>query len=458
MERTEVLIIGAGPVGLYLAGLLAARGVDVAVLEGREHPPEHSRAIGLHPPALDALAVLGLDRAAVAEGVTVRRGIGYGDGRLLGEITFDRAHPRYPFVLTLPQSRTEQLLADHLERLAPGAVHRGVEVVAVEDHDAGAPVLVTARTVAGEARQWSAQVVVGADGAHSTVRRLAGISVHRRDWGDSYLMGDFADTASAGLAAPAAGPAAASVTGSAAERTAVIHLHRRGVIESFPLPGGRRRWVAHTGRERRPEQAEELIELVRGRQLERAPNRQGTHEVPERPEMPDRFDLPGLPDAATATMISAFTVYRQLARRMVAGRTVVIGDAAHAISPIGGQGMTVGWLDALALAPLLTGMFHEAPGEMPGEVPGASLGEAPPSGPLPPPGPLEGRPDFVSFERERLRAARRAARMAEVNMVLGRPLWAAVRRGRDILARAALVTPAKHRLARLYSMGGVIQR
>ncbi|MFC0247386.1 FAD-dependent oxidoreductase [Citricoccus parietis] len=399
--HADVLIVGAGPVGLFLAGLLAARGVDVAVLERREHPPEHSRAIGLHPPALDALAVLDLDRAAVAEGVTVRRGVGYGDGRLLGEITFDRAHPRYPFVLTLPQSRTEQLLAGHLERLVPGAVHRGVEVVAVEDHDAGAPVLVSARTVAGETRQWSAQVVVGADGAHSTVRWLVGIGVDRRDWGDSYLMGDFADTAPAGLVAPAAAPDA--------DRTAVIHLHRDGVVESFPLPGGQRRWVVHTGRQQRPESAEDLVALVRERRGENA------------------SELPELPDAATATMISAFTVYRQLARRMVAGRTVVIGDAAHAISPIGGQGMTVGWLDALALAPLLSGLF-------------------------------QGPPDLGAFERVRLRAARRAARMAEVNMVLGRPLGAAVRRGRDTLARAALATPAKHRLARLYSMGGVIQR
>ncbi|GAA1680447.1 oxidoreductase [Citricoccus zhacaiensis] len=427
MERTEVLIVGAGPVGLFLAGLLAARGVDVAVLERREHPPEHSRAIGLHPPALEALAVLGLDRAAVAEGITVRRGVGYGDGRLLGEITFDRAHPRYPFVLTLPQSRTEQLLAEHLERLVPGAVHRGVEVVAVKDHDAGAPVLVTARTVQGETRHWSARVVVGADGAHSTVRWLAGIGVDRRDWGDSYLMGDFADTASAGPAAPVAepdadsvaGPAADSAAGATADRTAVIHLHRHGVVESFPLPGGQRRWVVHTGRQQRPESVGGLVALVRERRGER--RGENASELPGLPEVPE------LPDAATATMISAFTVYRQLARRMVAGRTVVIGDAAHAISPIGGQGMTVGWLDALALAPLLSGLS-------------------------------EGPSDFASFERDRLRAARRAARMAEVNMVLGRPLWAGVRRGRDTLARAALATPAKYHLARLYSMGGVIQR
>ncbi|MEV4902694.1 NAD(P)/FAD-dependent oxidoreductase [Citricoccus sp. NPDC055426] len=443
--HADVLIVGGGPVGLFLAGLLVDRGVDVAVLERREQPAEQSRAIGLHPPALDALAALGLDGTAVAEGTVVRRGLGFGDGRRLGEITFERAHPRYPFVLTLPQSRTEQLLAEHLELVAPGALRRGVEVVGMEHPgpDDGRPVRVTVRSAGagedtGETRAWTARVVVAADGAHSTVRRLAGIGVDRREWGDSYLMGDFAGG------------------DSACARTAVIHLHRDGAVESFPLPGGRRRWVVHTGRRRRPENAEELLAVLcerwppGGRGQGRGPD--GAQD--EAPDVPVPLEVPALPDPTTATMVSAFTVYRQLARRMVSGRTVVIGDAAHAISPIGGQGMTVGWLDALALAPLLSGLFDETRGEAPGTAPG----EAPSSGSWPPSGPLGDRPEFLSFERDRLRAARRAARLAEANMMLGRPLWAAVRRGRDTLARVALAAGAQHRLARLYSMGGASTR
>ncbi|WP_313823129.1 NAD(P)/FAD-dependent oxidoreductase, partial [Citricoccus sp.] len=335
--HAEVLIVGAGPVGLFLAGLLAARGQEVTVLERRERPREHSRAIGQHPPALDALAVLGLDRAAVAEGLAVRRGIGEGDGRRLGEMSFERAHPRHPFVLTLPQSRTERLLAEHLERLAPGALHRGVEVVGLDQrsNDDGGPVRVSVRPVGESVAEagvgdevWTADVVVAADGAHSTVRRLVGIGTDRKDWGDSYLMGDFTDRE---------GP-----YGHGAEPTAVIQLHRDGVIESFPLPGGQRRWVVHTGRQQRPEHAGDLLALLRERQGEHRPENEHRQE--------DRSELPELPDPATDTMVRSFSVYRQLARHMVAGRTVLIGDAAHAISPIGGQGMTLGWLDALALS------------------------------------------------------------------------------------------------------------
>ena len=406
--HADILIVGAGPVGLFLAGLLASRGQEVIVLERREHPREHSRAIGLHPPALDALAVLSLDRAAVDEGLAVRRGIGDGDGRRLGEMTFEGVHSRHPFVLTLPQSRTERLLAEHLERLAPGALHRGVEVVGLDQpgNDDGGPVRVSVRPV-GEtgsgSEEWTADVVVAADGAHSTVRRLAAIGTDRKDWGDSYLMGDFADREGPG--------------GRGTEPTAVIQLHRDGVVESFPLPGGQRRWVVHTSRQQRPERAEDLVALLRERQGERRGKRREEN----------MSDLPELPDPATATMVRSFSVYRQLARRMVAGRTVLIGDAAHAISPIGGQGMTLGWLDALALAPLLA------------------------AGPAS--GPLEGRPGFAAWERSRQGAALRAARQAEANMLLGRPLAAIICRGRDGLARGVMATPLRHRLARLYTMG-----
>lgn len=419
--------------GLFLAGLLVDRGVDAVVLERSGAPREQSRAIGLHPPALDALAVLGLDGAALAEGTVVRRGIGYGDGRLLGAITFDRAHPRFPFVLTLPQARTEALLTAHLERVAPSALRRGVEVVGMEDPGPcdGRSVHVSVRSAGspvGEAEGWSASVVVGADGAHSTVRRLAGIGVDRREWGDSYLMGDFAEEPEA----------------EGAEPTAVIHLHRHGVVESFPLPGGQRRWVVHTGQRRRPEHAQELVGMLRDRWPPGGSSVLGDPGDPGAPGGaggPDGSGPPGVPDPASATMVSAFTVYRQLSRRMIAGRTVLIGDAAHAISPFGGQGMTLGWLDALALAPLLA---EALPGALTGEGAGPASGTGLRKG--------LGQPAFREFERQRKRAALMAARTAEANMLLGRPLPVAALAVRDLAARAVLATPLRHALARQYTM------
>ncbi|QCU77525.1 FAD-dependent monooxygenase [Citricoccus sp. SGAir0253] len=411
--RTEVLIVGAGPTGLFLAGLLALRGVDVAVLERRPRPVEHSRAIGLHPPALHALDRLGLAAPAVAAGVCVGRGVGYaggpGPGGVLGELSLAAADPAYPFVLTLPQVRTEALLAERVEWLAPGAVHRGVEVIGVEQ---------TGVVTGPEGRVWEAAVVVGADGTRSRVRELAGLGVRERDWGDCYLMGDFDDTGDTGDA----GHAGAAGDAGAAEPAAHLHLHRDGVVERFPLPGGRWRWVVHTGRTLVPETAEGIAERAR-----------------------ERIGL--APDPATATMLSAFRVQRRLATGLVRGRTVLAGDAAHGISPIGGQGMTLGWMDAIALEPLLLELLRG--GARPGPAGGGSgLAAGDRTG-----GALERHPGFARYDRGRRRAALRAARQAEANMLLGRPMPAAAWRARDAVARAALAGGAGSALTRLYTMG-----
>src|SRR5699024_9841053 len=134
-------------------------------------------------------------------------------------------------------------------------------------------------------------------------------------------------------------------------------------------------------------------------------------------------------DPVTNTMISAFGVRRRTAERMVDGRVVLIGDAAHEVSPIGGQGMTLGWLDALALAPLLEDAVQQ------------DLRC-----------PLHLLPRFRRFEREQLCLARGAGRLAHVNMALGRPLPVPLVVLRDAALRAVLATPMRHGLARAYSM------
>ena len=383
----DVLIVGAGPTGLLLAALLARRGVDVLVLDRRERPGTHSRAIGLHPPALAALERLGLAEAAVAAGEPIRSGRARSGGRDLGRLHFARAWPDRPFVLSLPQSRTEELLVERLADLAPAALRRGWEVVDL--HQRPGAVDVVARSVGARSRATlRARVVVGADGSRSRVRDLVGVTTTAVAYRDTYLMGDVADP-----------------DGHTRRREAVIHLEPAGVVESFPLPGGRRRWVAHTGSTVVEATPAALAAIVRERTVERI-------------------------DPDTATMISEFTVRRRMVRKMVSTRAVLIGDAAHEISPIGGQGITVGWLDALALTPLLSGL--------PGCDDGGALSDA---------------PAFLRFERRRTKAARRSARMAHLNMALGRPAPKPVDRGRSLLVALLLGSPARYALAWIYSMG-----
>ncbi|MCZ2404363.1 FAD-dependent monooxygenase [Paenarthrobacter sp. Z7-10] len=359
----DVVIVGGGPVGLYLAALLLQKGLDVRVLEQRTVRSGHSRAIGIHPPALAALEAVDAAEPLLREGVRICEGLARSGGSTVAGLSFARTSATHPYVLSVPQLRTESILARRVYELDPSALRYGERVLDV--HDDGDRVRLCAN-VDGSRREYTARLVVAADGARSTVRDRLGIDATLRNYPDTYLMGDFRDTTSDGP-------------------TAVLYLEPGGIVESFPLPGGVRRWVVHTDALLADPSAELLAALIR---------RRTKVEVP--PE--------------SNTMLSAFSVRARLARRLVTGRVALIGDAGHEISPIGGQGMSLGWLDAAALAPILT----------------AAVGGHPTAEAL------------RHFDLSRRRAALIAVRQAHLNMVLGRPLAGPVLAARNRMAGLAL--------------------
>ena len=381
--ETEVLIIGGGPVGLYLAALLLQDGVRVKVLEQRQARNLHSRAIGIHPPALEGLQQIGIAASAVREGVQIREGLAVSGGKTVGTMSFAGVSEAFPFVLALPQFRTEQLLEERVRQLDGAALVRGVRVRRVKDD--GGKVTVAAGPAGegpGSESTWTASFVVAADGARSQVRDLLGVPVRLKNYPDHYLMGDFRDAGFYG------------------ER-AVLFLEPGGIVESFPLPGGVRRWVVRLGRPAGTATPDELAQQVL--------RRTGI-----------------LPDARTNTMVSAFSVRSTMARQMMAGRVFLLGDAAHEISPIGGQGMNLGWLDARALSPLLQ----------------AALAT---------PGQLDLQ--FKEYQASRQRAATLAQRQSEINMLLGRPLPRPLLDLRNLGISAAAATPSVNRwVARRFTM------
>ena len=389
----EVLIIGAGPVGLFMAALLLQDGVDVQVLEQRGAPEPQSRAIGIHPPALAALAGTGVAEAMIAEGVQIRRGMAMAGGKCLARMSFAGVSDRFPFVLSLPQARTEAHLERRVNELGAGALHRGVRLTGLSDD--GGRVSVEADSRSGTLR-YSAPLVIAADGVRSTVRALQGIDVRVKEYPDSYLMGDFAD-------------------GTGFGPDAALFLSGAGIVESFPLPGQLRRWVVRLGTGDAPA----------GGPAAGAPGVDAPG-VDARWLMGCVRERTGLAiDAGTNSMLSRFGVRTRLAPRMVAGRVVMIGDAAHEVSPIGGQGMNLGWLDAAALAPIVSAAVR-----------GQDVTDR-----------------LRTFERTRLRAAARAARQAEINMALGRPLTDRLLALRNCgIAGVAAVPPVNSLIARRFTM------
>ena len=376
----EIIIVGAGPVGMVAALELTARGVDVRVIERRAEPRNSSRSIGLHPPALRVLERLGCADAVIQAGVQVREGEVRCGATVLGRLSFREASPSHPYVLSVPQHITEGILRAQLAELAPHALLAGCEVTGARQSDVG----VELDTSCGPLH---AEWVIGADGPRSVMRAMGGFSLRNRTYRDRYVMGDAADDA--GLA----------------ER-AVLYLERDGVVESFPLPGSRRRWVAHRGADATPMDVPAFARLVQRR---------------------TRIKL----DAADIAATSSFGVHHVWAVNTVRGRIALVGDAAHEISPIGGQGMTLGWLDAAELAATLADVLR-----------GAS------------------RSSLAAYQAGAIRRQRMAARQAFFNTAMGRPRHGAALAARNLAVRAIAHPAFERRAAAAFTMaapGGTVR-
>ena len=302
---TDVLIVGAGPVGLTAAIVLIQHGHEVTVVDRQAEGTNTSRAAVVHPHTLELLEPYGVVAQLVARGVHTPTFAIRDRDEILIAVPFSALPTPYPYTLMISQADTEAFLLNRLEELG-GKVVRPASVIGIQQ------TVDQAIATFADGQQIRARYLIGADGMHSTVREQAGIAFTGGTYGESFALADV--RLSGGVAA------------GIPNDQVILYFSPAGLVVVAPLPDGMYRIVAT---------------------------------VDEAPQHPDIAFVQSLLDergpvaepAVVEEVVwgSRFRVHHRVADAFRDHRILLAGDAAHVHSPAGGQGMNLGIEDAVVV-------------------------------------------------------------------------------------------------------------
>ncbi len=309
----DVLIVGAGPVGLSLAAELERRGVSTRLVDRRGEEAQTSRACVIHARTLEMLEPLGVTAQLLEAGVKVPIFRIRDRDRALVTIDFSDIESAYPFTLMYPQDRTERLLLAALQ-CQGGSVQRSTELVRFDADEQG---VTSTLTDAGGQTTLRTPWLVGCDGMHSQVRQQAAIPFEGAAYEQGFVLADV------GMAWPLS------------REEVSLFYSPEGLVVVAPLPDDRFRIVATDA---------------------------------SAPENPSLAYVQALLDARgprarpaqvrNVAWSSRFRIHHRIASTPRQGRVLLCGDSAHVHSPAGGQGMNTGIQDAMSLAPKLASVLR----------------------------------------------------------------------------------------------------
>ncbi|MBE1484470.1 FAD-dependent oxidoreductase [Plantactinospora soyae] len=303
-----VLVVGAGPVGVTAAAELVRHGVPVVLIEAESEPKTDWRASTFHPPTLELLDELGIVDRMIAEGLVVPRFQHRDrDAGLVAEFDFGllRDETAHPYRLQLNQQHLVRMLVERLRGSDLAREVFGARVTGVRETDGG--VSVTVRTQSGETEIHGSHLI-GADGANSTVRQSLDIGFEGHTYPERFLI------VSTSVDLREMIPGLADVNYVADPREWLFLLHTRESWRAvYPVPPDQPREVALD-----PDTLQAQLQGI-------APRAEGYPIV-------DR---------------QIYNVHQRVASTFRLGNVVVVGDAAHINSPVGGVGLNSGIHDAM---------------------------------------------------------------------------------------------------------------
>lgn len=310
MNRSDVLIVGAGPTGLVLALWLSKLGIRVRILDKTSAPGTTSRALAVQARTLELYRQLDLSDAVVRNGHRVGAANFWVKGEPVARLPLTRIGEGltpYAFLEIFPQDEHERLLIERLEKFGV-EVERNTELESFEDTGDG--ISIRLRLPDGQQEVCQACYLAGCDGARSIVRKTLDTGFPGGTYQQIFYVADV------------------QARGPTFNGELHVDLDEADFLAVFPLAGEGRARLIGTVRDERADRVETLrFEDVSSRAIE---------------HMKVQIDQ--------VNWFSTYRVHHRVADHFRSGRAFLLGDAAHVHSPAGGQGMNTGIGDAINLA------------------------------------------------------------------------------------------------------------